>query len=127
MKLLRLRGRKICDRLIRQGQSWKGRHMTIRWAAGHPRHPAAGQGSDGVYAGTLASTRLDKSAVKRNRMRRRCREALRTALLGYTQMPATQLLIAPRSSSLTAPFEELERDIQAFLSSRSHVRPPEKK
>ncbi len=122
MKLLRLRGRKICDRLIRLGFVWKGRHMTIRWLPGHPRHPAAQRASEGIYAGTLASTKLDKSAVKRNRMRRRCREALRISLLRYTTISTTQLLIAPRSSSLAAPFVALEQDIQAFLSSRSHAR-----
>lgn len=120
MKLLRLRGRKICDRLIRQGSVWKGRHMIVRWLAGHPRHPAVRRDSEAIYVGTLASTKLDKSAVKRNRMRRRCREALRIVLPGM-KTPTTQLLIAPRSTSLSAPFPELQQDIRDFFS-RSHGR-----
>ena len=123
MKLLRLRGRKICDRLIRHGNSWKGRHMHVRWLPGHPRHPAARHDSEGIYVGTLASSKLDKSAVKRNRMRRRCREALRMVIIDIPQLSLTlQLLIAPRSSSLSAPFPELQQDIRNFLSSRSHGR-----
>lgn len=124
MKLLRLRGRKVCDRLIRNGNVWRGRHMLIRWLPGHPRHPAAHRDSAALYAGTIASSKLDKSAVKRNRMRRRCREALRVALPGLTapSLPALQLLIAPRSSSLKCPFTGLLADIQAFLSTRTHGR-----
>jgi ribonuclease P protein component len=131
MHLLRLRGRKICERLLRQGKVWKGKHMLIRWMEGHPRHPASRLTVEALYIGTLASTKLDKSAVNRNRMRRRCREALRllvkensfslstTALSTPATSSAIQLLIAPRSSSLKAPFSELVADMMGFLSSRS--------
>lgn len=94
--------------------------MQIRWMEGHPRHPAVRTSRPEIYAGTIASTKLDKSAVKRNRMRRRCREALRLALMRYDELSTTQLLIAPRTSSLTVPFGALTEDIQAFLSTRSH-------
>lgn len=120
---MRLRGRKTCDRLIRQGSVWKGRHLLIRWLTGHPRHPDADRASEAIYAGTLASSKLDKSAVRRNRMRRRCREALRVALRTLPASACTmQLLVVPRSSSLNAPFTEIQKDILAFLSSRSHGR-----
>lgn len=120
MQLLRLRGRKICDRVLRHGSVWKGKHFNIRWLSGHPRHPAAVTSKEGIYAGSIASTKLDKSAVKRNRMRRRCREALRLSLPRFPEVPTTQLLLAPRSSSLSAPFLELQRDIDAFLTFRLH-------
>ena len=96
--------------------------MLIRWLPGHPRYPEAKHDLRGIYIGTLASTKLDKSAVKRNRMRRRCREALRTTLPAYETLPTTQLLIVPRSSSLTAPFAAIQQDIQTFLSFRHHAR-----
>ncbi len=94
--------------------------MYIRWLSGHPRHPAAKTDLPAIYAGTLASTKLDKSAVKRNRMRRRCREALRLALgeMSTVSQPL-QLLIAPRSSSLGAPFAALQQDIHSFLFSHA--------
>lgn len=94
--------------------------MLVRWLPGHPRHPGALCDSEAIYAGTLASSKLDPSAVKRNRMRRRTREALRTGLLHEETLPTTQLLIAPRSSSLSAPFEEIRKDIELFLSFRRH-------
>ncbi len=128
MRILRLRGRKTCDRLLRQGSVWKGRTMVVRWMVGHPRHPSSQLSADALYVGTIASTKLDKSAVTRNRMRRRCREALRVtcALLPADHIRGgMQLLIAPRSSSLKAPFEEIQADIRGFLSSRAHVHAPE--
>ena len=118
--LLRLRGRKICDRLLRRGMAWKGKHMIIRWMEGAPHHPASRPEVAALYAGTLASAKLDKSAVNRNRMRRRCREALRLILPDIAASHSIQLLIAPRSSSLKAPFPMLQDDLRAFLSQRLH-------
>lgn len=116
MKLSRLRGRKICDRVQRTGILWKGKTLWMRYVLGHPRHPAAVLTKNAIYVGTLTSTKLDKSAVKRNRMRRRCREALRTLVLPLDTFPTLQLLILPRSSSLSAPFPDIEADVRSFLS-----------
>lgn len=82
-----------------------------------------------IFVGILTSTRLHKSAVKRNRMRRRCREALRLTLKSPSPtpvqnprpQPSAQLLILPRSSSLSQPFGEIIADAEhlvSFLSSR---------
>lgn len=124
MRLLRLRGRKTTLRVQKDGNLWKGRHMLVRWLSGAPRHPSTDPARRGIYIGTLASSRLHKSAVKRNRMRRRCREAWRTALQAYDErlvakpgLGPIQLLVLPRSSSLRAPFADLQREVRAFLSS----------
>jgi len=77
---------------------------------------SAGQRPGTMYVGMVASTKLHKSAVKRNRMRRRCREALRTVVREHADLPTCQLLICPRSSSLDAPYAVLEEDVRAFLS-----------
>ncbi|MDB4978235.1 MAG: hypothetical protein JWM56_421 [Candidatus Peribacteria bacterium] len=90
--------------------------MVMRYVWGAPWHPAANPLVPAVYVGTMASAKLDKSAVRRNRMRRRCREALRTELQKYDTFPAHQLLIAPRSGSLTAPFADIQTDIRNFLT-----------
>ncbi len=129
MLLLRLRGRKICDRLLRHGVVWKGKTLHIRWMSGAPRHPSTRAEVPALYVGAIASAKLDKSAVRRNRMRRRCKEALRLELRdmlakqsGEPDMkrPSLQLLLAPRSSSLNAPFPDIRSDIRAFLSSHIH-------
>ncbi|MBI1812405.1 ribonuclease P protein component [Candidatus Peregrinibacteria bacterium] len=122
MQLSRLRGRKVCERLLRDGMLWKGRSMIIRWLPMPPRHPSVDWAKHGIYLGTIASTRLDKSAVRRNRMRRRCREAWRTVLReipesALANLHVLQLLVAPRSSSLTAAFADLQREVRFFLTS----------
>lgn len=119
MKLLRLRGRKVCDRVLRRGKMWKGQTMLMRWLPGAPLHPSVHRAESAVYVGTLASRKLSKKAVERNRMRRRCREALRTVLQEYVPCGSSvsvQVLLCPRSPSLGAPFPLLREDIERFLS-----------
>jgi len=76
-------------------------------------------GGTGLFVGTLTSAKTEKSAVKRNRMRRRCREALRRETKEKSALPTMQLLLMPRRSSLTCDFAEIVSDVQEFLSSVS--------
>lgn len=95
--------------------------MVIRWMPGVPS--SAGRLRtlpEGIYLGTYASSSVDPSAVKRNRMRRRCREALRLVIESLPERPSVQLLVSPRTASLDAPFDTLRRDVDAFFS---HLRP----
>lgn len=130
VKILRLRGRKVCDRVLRKGHVWKGQGMLIRWLPGAPLHPSVHQRENAVYVGTLASRKLSKSAVERNRMRRRCREALRIVLKEYIPRDSSvsiQLLLCPRSPSLRTPFPLLQEEIKQFLSAvLSHLWPKRK-
>ncbi len=119
MQLSRIRGRKVNDYLRRNGRVWKGKTMTIRWLPHAPRHPDVDPAKPAIYVGTAASLQLDRSAVKRNRMRRRCREAFRIALRERTKLPTVQLLISPRPASLVCDFRDIEADVVAFLSNLS--------
>lgn len=119
MQFQRLSGRKVNDAVLRKGRVWKGKTMTVRWLPGHPKRPDVDRTKDTVYVGTFASAKLDKSAVKRNRMRRRCREAIRLTLKETEKLPAVQLLVCPRSASLDASFEVIKNDISQFLSTLS--------
>jgi len=114
MKLSRLRGRKVNDRVMRNGTMWRGKTLNIRWLPGPPRTQRAE--TEGFFVGTFASSKLHKSAVKRNRMRRRCREALRKTVREIDKLPTVQLLLSPRSPSLTCDFGDIVADVQAFLS-----------
>lgn len=121
MLLHSLSGRKVCERVKTRGVLWKGKHMQARIIPGLPRHLPK-DAKIGLYIGTVTSAKLDKSAVKRNRMRRRCKEALRLALKEkassfplLASSSSYQLLIFPRSSSLTAPFTELSSDADRLL------------
>jgi len=115
MKISRLSGRKTCDFVLRRGRVWKGKTMNIHWLPGSPKKQGLDPRSPALYVGTFGSSRLSKSAVKRNRMRRRCREALRISLQEQTLPCVAQLLISPRFASLESPFELLLADVRAFL------------
>ena len=115
MRLNRLQGRKANDYLRREGIVWKGKTMTIRYLLKAPRNPNVDPAQKALYVGTAASTKLHKSAVKRNRMRRRCREALRTHVIDMPCTFTAQALIAPRIKSLTCSYDEIKDDIKAFI------------
>jgi ribonuclease P protein component len=117
MKINRLPGRKNAAKVLAKGRLWRGNTLTVRWMPGAPKHPLINPEKVAVYVGTFASTKLDKSAVRRNRMRRRCREALRTELKNQSKLPTIQLLLSPRSRSLECDFAEIVSDVRAFLSS----------
>lgn len=129
MQLMRLRGRKVAARVRAKGRLWRGKHMRISYlmmslaqrttnVVGEKHKMRNAKPESALYVGIAASTKLHKSAVKRNRMRRRCREALRVTLQPntYNLSPSIQLLISPRSSSLTCDFAELRQDAQNFLN-----------
>lgn len=119
MKLHHLKGRKTSDYLLRKGRVWKGKTMTAYWLPGTPPVPKGQKKAamrPGLYVGTFASAKLHKSAVVRNRMRRRVREALRRLVQKQAESPSAQLLLSPRSASLKAPFADIEHDVGTFLT-----------
>ena len=116
MKPSRISGRKLNDYLRRKGKVWKGSTMTIKWLRGPPKHPNINPEKSAVYIGTAASVKLDKSAVRRNRMRRRCKEAFRRTLKDHKKLPTIQLLLSPRAASLDCDFKDILRDVDSFLS-----------
>jgi len=118
MRLSRLSGRKVCERVKTKGMLWKGKHMQARMIRGLPGNLPE-TAPPAIFVGVVTSARLHKSAVIRNRMRRRCREALRLACKESPKETTVQLILLPRSSSLTAPFGELLQDAHRLLSSLS--------
>ncbi|MBM3230845.1 ribonuclease P protein component [Candidatus Peregrinibacteria bacterium] len=116
MHLSRLRGRKVNELVLSKGERWNGKTMTIRFIMGHPKNLSAPPKPGAFYLGTFASSRLDASAVKRNRMRRRCREALRLSLAQCVGLPAVQVLMTPRPASMTCDFADIAADAGMFLA-----------
>lgn len=119
MQLLRLHGRKTCQHVLSKGTLWRGRTMNIRWMSGVPlniRRTLKERSPEGLYVGTFAPLSLSKRAVDRNRMRRRCREALRITMREEREFSAVQLLLSPRSSSLSCDFRAILADVRSFLT-----------
>lgn len=117
--LQHLRGRKTNDRVLRQGTLWRGKTFQVRWMTGVPRSvwlTEKENAPQGIYLGTFAPVSLEKRAVLRNRMRRRCREAVRILYKEETTFPTFQLLLSPRSSSLSSTFVDIEKDVRTLFS-----------
>ncbi len=123
MHLLHLRGRKNCDRVLRQGKRWSGKALAAVWVCGEPKTSATSVA--GIYCGTVVPASVDASAVRRNTMRRRCREALRLTLAAWNgpDLPVAQLLLRPRSASLSAPFGDLLQEMGQLLLALSRACP----
>ena len=90
--------------------------MRILWLPQAPRHPLVDPEASALYVGTFAPATLSKSAVRRNRMRRRCREALRKEAKELTEISPVTLLICPKSSSLSCAHADIAADARMFLS-----------
>lgn len=105
--LARLRGRKQNERVLKKGQVWVGKHMRVHYLFS----PLTEQ----MCIGVRTPKQLSAKAVERNRMRRRCREAIRVSLAQPEKIPAVLLVVTPKSSSLRAPFTELQLDAQQLL------------
>jgi len=117
MRLSHLHGRKTCDRVRTKGKVWRGNMMVIRWLSEDSYSVQEALSPSAIFLGTYAPQTLHASAVKRNRMRRRCREAFRLVLREYTSpFPSVQVLVCPRSASLSAPFTDILADVRHFLS-----------
>lgn len=131
MQILRLRGRKTNQRVLSKGMLWRGKTMNVRYLPGVPasaKQRYDGNAPRGLYIGTFAPLSLSKRAVDRNRMRRRCREALRIIVREEQVFPSFQLLVSPRSSSLSCDFAVILQDVRSFLTllRRCPPQPPAK-
>jgi ribonuclease P protein component len=67
----------------------------------------------------VAAPRSLGRAVKRNRSRRRLREAFRIAIQDQARVPGCDLVIVARSQAATAAFAELKNSAAAALGSLS--------
>ncbi|HUG55674.1 MAG TPA: ribonuclease P protein component [Candidatus Limnocylindrales bacterium] len=109
MDAARLRRSKDIALVRAEGLLRTDRHFSMR---------ARRSGGDAVRI-ALATPRSIGSAVRRNRVRRRLREAMRVALARRERAPGTDVLVVARPAALRAPAAELRsavaRELDAAL------------
>lgn len=93
--------------LFRRGQTIRGQFVILRVL----HNPRRQQGRVAV----IVSRKVSKSAVVRNRIRRRIFEAVRLRL-NYIEKPHDLAFIALKPELCTMPADELHRDIETVLS-----------
>ncbi len=109
--LASLKGEKEFRKVRSHGVAVRDALFTLRVAEYRPRygetwHPRA-------IVGIVVSKKTLKHAVKRNRARRRVREALRTLPGG---LPPCRAILMPNPAVLTVPFQELQAALARALA-----------
>lgn len=99
----RLRLRRDFERVFATGDVVHGRAVVLRYRA---------RGEGATRVGVTAGKRLDKRAVRRNRARRRLRDAVRPLELtgGYDAVAVA------RAPALTLAFAALARDVRSAFA-----------
>ncbi len=82
----------------------------VKWVAKGVMLQAAGGQTDGVRYGLTVSKKLEKSAVRRNRIRRRLRAAA-LAVLAAQARPGADYVLTGRPGTAQRPFADLCRDL----------------
>jgi len=93
--------------VYQRGKTARGTNMTLRYAAGNPGKP--------YRVAVVVSKKVSKSAVTRNRIRRRVYEAVRTS--GREIVPGTDLVFtvfSDQTAELEAP--KLQKTVDELLA-----------
>ncbi|MEN9226425.1 MAG: ribonuclease P protein component [Thermostichus sp. HHBFW_bins_43] len=111
----RLRDRRAFQALYQEGQRRSSSSLTVLFRPGEPGIPS--------QVGLVISRKVSKSAVRRNRLRRRLREILRPLCprlkTGY------RLLLIPKASLLTYSWQELSAEVHRLLQKADLLTDPE--
>lgn len=99
----RLRAERDITRVIKIGRYVSSLTMTVR----------AAKGGDATRVAVVAGLKVHKSAVKRNLIKRRIREAMRE-ILGEVA-PGYDLVVVARSGAVGKTFQELGNDLYGAL------------
>ena len=87
--------------MIREGKRVRTSYLDVRAAASPLDYPRVG----------FVVPKYDRSAVERNRLKRRLRELTRLRLL--RELPAIDLVIRARRETYAVEFADLARDVDA--------------
>jgi len=94
----------------------------LKWTAKAFTLQAVPNGLDQLRVGITATKKLEKTAVGRNRMKRRLRAAAASILTRYGKIGMDYVIIA-RIGALTLPMDKMEQEIIWCLERLGHVKP----
>lgn len=111
MALTSLKGEKEFRKVRAHGQAIRDPLFTLRLTEYRPRYGETWRPR--AIVGIVVSKKTLKHAVKRNRVRRRVREALRTLPGG---LPPCRAILLPNPAVLTVPFADLQDALARALA-----------
>ena len=110
-KLARLRKSRDFQRVRQQGRSVGSSLLTLGWAANDLAL---------CRCGYVVGKRVGKSAVARNRVKRRLREILRLQIKAGQVIPGFDLVLIARAGAAQATYQQLATDVTHLLR-RAHL------
>lgn len=111
----RLKRRSDFLRVGASGQKWVSPTVIIQ-IADSPVESVAESLVSGPHYGLTVTKKTEKTSVGRNRIKRRLRAAMASALTGeHADLKRTDIVVIGRSAAETAPFDQLVKDIRWCL------------
>lgn len=111
----RLKRRSDFLRVGAGGQKWVSPTVIIQ-IADTPLESGADPLASGPNYGLTVTKKTEKTAVGRNRIKRRLRAAMASALTGeHADLKRTDIVVIGRLAAETAPFDQLVKDIRWCL------------
>ena len=94
-----------------EGKRLRTKHLEVRILASPLYHPRVG----------LVVPKYSRSAVDRNRLKRRLREIVRTSILG--SLPAVDVVIKTRPNAYNAQFSALLAEVSQTIAAAEGLNP----
>lgn len=116
---------KQVDRLKRRSDFLRVQKAGIRWVSKGLVLQVADNGTDRPRFGLTVTKRLEKSSVRRNRMKRRLRAAA-YEVLSEKAKPGVDYIISARTETADRLFTDLCRDLEWCLGKMGYLRESEK-
>lgn len=112
----RLKHMKDFEILFKEGRFVGDEFVTAKvWKIDPDKYPRRNYGIDDLKIGFVVSVKVSKSAVKRNRIKRKMREAVRLLLKENKLKPGFMMAIMAKPNALGIEYAEIEKSVVDIL------------
>ena len=112
----RLKKKRDFEIAFENGRFLGGQLVTMKvWHINPDQYPKRGYSVEDLKIGFVVSKKVHKSAVKRNRLKRRMREVVRLLIKDGALRPGNMVVIMAKASMLDAEYQDIEKDIVSLL------------
>lgn len=102
--------------LFNEGRFFAGTMVNAKvWLVDPEKYPKRGYARTDLKIGFIVSVKTEKSAVKRNRVKRRIREIIRLFLKENRIRPGYHIAFMAKSESIGAPYADIEESVREVL------------
>lgn len=115
-KQYRLKHKKDFEILFAEGKFLGNALVTAKvWKIDPSKFPRRAYKKEDVKIGFVVSKKVSKLAVRRNKVKRRMREATRHLLAGQEPTPGYMIALMAKPEALAASYQEVSKSIESLL------------